>query len=90
MADFDHVIPEIRQGFDAVEGEFLEAAPSVLKGTPKEKREFMNYCFAKAEKATEAWTERLCSQHNLAFTEPAYRAMWDKFNRHAGLTGLPG
>lgn len=89
MADFQNLMPEIRKDFDALEAEFLAQAPSVLKGTPKEKQEFVAYCFRKAEQATEAWTQRLASRTDLAFSHPDYRAMWQKFNSQAGLIGMP-
>jgi dipeptidase len=89
MADFDHLVPEIRQDFDALEAEFLAEAETVKKGSPAEKRDFVNTCFRRALDATEAWIARLRARSDLAFDDPAYRAMWQKLNAEAGLTGMP-
>ena len=89
MADFDHLVPEIRQDFDRLEGEFLAQAPAVMRGTPAEKADFMDYCFRQALQATEAWIARLRDRPDLHFTDPAYAAMWRKLNAEAGLTGMP-
>jgi secernin len=89
MADFDHLVPEIRQDFDPLEAEFLSQAETVKRGTPGEKAEFMEYCFRKALAATEAWIARLQTRRDLKFSDPAYRAMWARLNAEAGLTGLP-
>ena len=59
MADFDNLVPEIRRDFDVLENEFLSESGSVKKGTPEEKRDFMEYCFRKSMQATEAWIGRL-------------------------------
>ena len=45
MADFDTLVPEIRQDFDRLEDAFLAQAETVKHGTPGEKAEFMQYCF---------------------------------------------
>jgi hypothetical protein len=89
MADFERLAPEIRGDFDALEAEFLAQAGSVKCGAPAEKRDFMEYCFARALQATEAWIARLRARRDLSFADPAYRAMWGKLNAEAGLTGLP-
>jgi dipeptidase len=89
MADFDQLVPEIRQDFDRLEDEFLAQAATVRRGTPAEKREFMQYCFAKALKATEEWIACLRSRQDLDFEDPAYAAMWKRMNAEAGLTGMP-
>jgi dipeptidase len=89
MADFDHLVPEIRKDFDALEKEFLAESESVKKGSFGEKRDFMEYCFNKSMQATEAWIARLRARADLTFADPAYRAMWQKFNAEAGLTGMP-
>jgi secernin len=89
MTDFRHFVPEIRKDFDVLENEFLSAAPSVMKGTSREKKEFTDYSFKKAEEATEAWIDRICSQGNLTFDDAEYRAMWHKYNSMAGLAGIP-
>jgi len=49
----------------------------------------MDYCFQKAMAATEAWIACLRARSDLAFEDPAYRAMWQKLNAEAGLTGMP-
>ncbi len=89
MADFDHLVPQIRKEFDVLESEFLSEVESVKKGGMPEKRDFMEYCFAKSLQATEQWIARLESKKDLAFDDPAYRAMWQKLNAVAGLTGMP-
>jgi dipeptidase len=89
MADFDHLVPEIRADFDRIEAEFLAQAESVKRGTPAEKKDFMDYCFRLAMDATEAWIARLRKRADLKFEDPAYHAMWAKLNAEAGLTGLP-
>jgi dipeptidase len=89
MADFERLVPEIRQDFDRLEDEFLAQAGNVMKGTLAEKKDFMDYCFQKAMAATEAWIACLRADGDLAFTDLAYRAMWQKLNAEAGLTGMP-
>ena len=89
MADFDGLVPEIRQQFDALEDAFLAQAKVVMKGTEAEKREFSDYCFREAMRATEAWIARLRGRSDLEFEDPAYRAMWQKLNAEAGLATLP-
>jgi secernin len=89
MADFHALMPEIRRDFDAVEAGFLAEAPGVLKGSLKEKKEFVDHCFGVAARATLAWTERLARRTDLSFAEPRYRAMWADYNRQAGLPGMP-
>lgn len=89
MAGFDDVVPEIRRDFDALEDEFLAAAPSVMKGTSQEKKEFVDDCFRRAESVTQAWIERLCAGPELRFNDADYGAMWQKYNAQAGLTGMP-
>lgn len=84
MADFHHLVPEIRQDFDALEDEFLAAAAAVIKGTLNEKKEFSDYCFQKAEQATENWISRI-SGNSLHFDEPSYAGMWHRYNSMAGL-----
>lgn len=49
----------------------------------------MEYCFRVALQATEEWIARLRARADLKFEDPAYRAMWQKLNAEAGLTGLP-
>jgi secernin len=89
MADFDHLVPEIRADFDRIEAEFLAQAETVKRGTQAEKKDFMDYCFRLSMDATEAWIARLRKRTDLKFEDPAYRGMWAKLNAEAGLTGLP-
>ena len=89
MADFDHLVPEIRADFDRIEAEFLAQAESVKRGTQAEKKDFMDYCFRLSMDATEAWIARLRKRVDLKFEDPDYHAMWAKLNAEAGLTGLP-
>lgn len=89
MADFDHLVPEIRADFDEIEAGFLATAETVKRGPEKEKKEFMDYCFRKAMQATEIWIERLQGRHDLKFEDLAYHRMWQKMNAEAGLSGMP-
>lgn len=89
MADFDGIVPQIQADFEALESSFLAQAPAVLRGTPGEKRQFMDYCFREAMTATESWIARLRARQDLSFSDPDYRAMWQKLNAEAGLTGMP-
>jgi secernin len=88
MTDFHHFVSAIRQDFDILEAEYVSAAPSVMKGSAREKKEFMDYCFQKAEQATEVWIKRITSSNGLTFNDPDYRAMWHKYNSMAGLAGI--
>ena len=88
MADFDHLVPEIRQDFNTLEIEFLAGSETVKTGTMGEKRDFMEYCFHKAYDATEEWIARLRTRSDLKFNDPNYRAMWQKLNAEAGLSGM--
>jgi hypothetical protein len=49
----------------------------------------MDHCFRKAEEATKKWTDRLAARTDLKFEDPAYRNMWAKYNREAGVTDMP-
>jgi dipeptidase len=89
MADFDELVPEIREDFDEIEEEFLEQAESVKRGTLAEKKDFMDYCFRTAMDATENWIAELRMMRGLCFEDPSYRAMWAKLNAEAGMMGMP-
>ena len=89
MADFDRLVPEIRRDFDDLENVFLSEAPAIRAGSTAVKREFVDSCFRRALRATEAWIERLRARSDLRFDDPGYRAMWAKVNAAAGLTGMP-
>lgn len=90
MADFENVRQEIRKDFDALEDAFIAEAASVLKGSAGEKKAFMDDCFQRAGAATDQWIERLKSRKDLCFEDEAYRDMWRKYNRQAGLRALVG
>jgi secernin len=85
MAGFDAVVPEIRAEFDVLEQQFISSAQSVLTGTQREKQQVMEYCFQTAERATEQWSQRLGAMPDLAFADPAYQAMWQKYNDQASI-----
>ena len=89
MADFHRLVPEIRRDFDALEEAFLAESESVRRGTPEEKRDFMEHCFWKSMQATETWIGRLRRRTDLRFEDPAYRLMWQRLNAEAGMTGMP-
>jgi secernin len=89
MADFDHLVPEIRQRFDTLEDGFLAEAPAIKTGTAEEKREFSDYCFREAMKATDEWIHKLRTRRDLTYADPTYCAMWQRLNAEAGLAGLP-
>jgi len=89
IADFDHIIPEIRRDFDAMEDVFLAEAPSALKGTPHEKSNFMEDCFARASQATDHWIRLLASRADLAFADDDYGIMWNRYNSMAGWVAVP-
>jgi len=89
MTNFGNLVPAIREDFNALEAEFLAEAVSVLKGTDLQKKGFMDHCFRKAEEATKKWTDRLAARTDLKFEDPAYRNMWAKYNREAGVTDMP-
>ncbi len=89
MADFDDVMPEIRAEFDALEAEFIDAVPAVRRGTTAEKQELVNYCFARAEEATDRWIKQLSSRSDLRFSDPAFGLAWQNYNHQAELAGMP-
>lgn len=89
MADFDHLVPEICKDFDVLESEFLSGSEAARRGTIEEKRDFMEYCFNKALQNTETWIARLRARTDLKFEDRGYRAMWQKLNAEAGMTGMP-
>lgn len=88
MPDFRNLQPEIREDFDALEEQFVEHAKTVIKGSNKEKKQFMDSCFQEALEATEKWIERL-EKMNLKFADRDYAAAWKVFNREAGLADMP-
>jgi dipeptidase len=89
MADFDNVVPVIRRDFEALEDQFIIDAQSIIKGTAREKKQFMADCFHKASEATSQWIYRLAGREDLKFEDKAFSEAWHTFNREAGLTGMP-
>lgn len=89
MADFQTLMPEIRVDFDEQEKEYLQQAPSVKKGSDKEKTQFMEHCFQEAMLLTDQWTKRVARRANLSFSDIEYRLMWQKCNRQAEISGMP-
>lgn len=89
MTDFDGFVPAVRKDFDALEDSFIAAAPTVLKGTAAEKKQFMDDCFRRADEATDQWIAALSCRRDLAFADAEYNAMWQKYNSMAGLSGMP-
>jgi secernin len=89
MADFEMLVPEIREDFDALEAGFLAQASSVRAGSAKEKRQFMDACFREAMERTGAWIARVGGRSDLHFRDPAYSAMWATLNAAAGMSGMP-
>ncbi len=89
MTDFDGFVPLVRAEFDALEDEFLAAAPSVLKGSLTEKKQFMDDCFRRAEQVTDKWITALSTRAELTFADAEYSALWQKYNNMAGLMDMP-
>ncbi|MDR3578099.1 MAG: C69 family dipeptidase [Anaerolineaceae bacterium] len=89
MADFEHILPEIRAEFDQLESEFLAESESVRCASVLVKKEFMDYCFQRARYATRVWIDRLETRKDLHFKRPEIQAMWNSFNSQAGLLGMP-
>jgi secernin len=89
MADFEMLVPEIREDFDALEAAFLSEAPAARTGGSREKRDFTESCFARAMERTDAWIARLGARKDLRFADPGYRAMWATLNAAAGMPGMP-
>ena len=48
------------------------------------KREFVRDCWRRADEATGGWLARL-EKRNYSIDNPAYRTMWQTFNRAASL-----
>ncbi len=80
MADYKALKPDIRGAFDALEEEFFREAPSVQRGSAALKSEFVADCWRRSWDATKLWIDRL-ENRNYFIQDPAYRAMWDRFNR---------
>jgi secernin len=84
MADYKGLMPQIRADFEALEDKFFAESESVRKDGPRSKAEFVAACWRRAEEAETHWIERL-EARNYFIENPAYRAMWDQFNRAASL-----
>jgi secernin len=84
MADYRNLMPEIRGEFEALEDRFFAESESVRKDGSKSKAEFVAACWRRADEAEARWVERL-EARNYFIENPAYRAMWDQFNRAASL-----
>ncbi len=90
MADFDGAAAEIRREIEALEDRFIIEAQSVIKGTAREKQQFSEACFQRASELTMSWVYQLAGRSSLYFEDKDYGEAWDRFNREAGLTGMPG
>ncbi|MCW5625442.1 MAG: C69 family dipeptidase [Burkholderiales bacterium] len=85
MADYQAVKPDIRAEFDALEEQFFVEGDTVLSGTIAERQAFADECWRRATDATARWIDRLESRP-VAIRDPAYAAMWQRFNDAAALT----
>ena len=84
MADYRGVVPAIRAEFEALEDEFFQESETVRRAGLAEKRRFVRDCWRRADDAAAGWLVRL-EKRNYAIENPAYRAMWQGFNRAASL-----
>jgi secernin len=84
MADYRTLMPEIRHDFERLEGSFFSDSEAVRSGASREKQEFVDDCWRRADEACARWTTKL-EQRNYFVHNDAYRAMWDEFNRAAAL-----
>jgi hypothetical protein len=85
ILDFDHLMPEIRHGFDAIEGQFLAEAANVKNGSPQEKKQFTEHCFRVAQEATDKWIA-LLEARPWAYPSTPLGRCWDDCNRAAGFS----
>ncbi len=83
VADYRAVKPDIRGEFDELEREFFAQGPKLKRDGARAKTEFVLECWRRAEEVTDRWIERL-EKRNYFIEQPAYRAMWDRFNRESG------
>ncbi len=79
MAGFDELRPEIQADFEALEARFFAEGPGLLGASDSERREFVEECWRLADERTGRWIARL-EQRRWSFAEPAYGAMWKRFN----------
>ncbi|MFV2067260.1 MAG: C69 family dipeptidase [Pirellulales bacterium] len=84
VADYHALKADIRGDFDALETEFFAEGPSVKKADAHIKTNFVKDCWRRAEEATDRWIEKL-ERRNYFIADPAYRAMWDRFNREGSM-----
>jgi hypothetical protein len=63
--------------------------PAVRRGTIAEKQELVNYCFARAEEATDRWIMQLSRRSDLRFNDPTFSLAWQNYNHQAELAGMP-
>jgi len=84
MADYRGLVPAIRGEFEALEDAFFRDSETVRRGGLAEKRQFVRDCWRRADAAAAGWLARL-EQRNYRIENPAYRAMWQTFNRAASL-----
>lgn len=84
MSDYDRLMPEIRGSFEALEDAFFRDSETVRRGGRQEKADFVADCWRRADAARDRWIEKLEAK-NYFIENPAYRAMWDGFNRAASL-----
>lgn len=82
MADYGALKPEIRADFDALERSFYAEARSVLMQPETAQTQFVADCWQRAASATQSWIKKL-ERRNYYIQDPAYRALWDKFNVEA-------
>jgi dipeptidase len=84
MADYRALVPAIRAEFEALEDSFFRDSETVRRGGIVEKRQFVGECWRRADEAAAGWLARL-ERRSYRIDDPAYRAMWQTFNRSAAL-----
>jgi secernin len=84
MADYKSLMPQIRGEFEAIEDRFFRDSETVRRGGAKEKAAFVTACWREADEARDRWIAKL-EARNYFIQNPAYRTMWDQFNRAASL-----
>lgn len=80
ILEFDALLPQIRNDFEALEAQFLADVGHVKRGTMREKRDFMEYCFRAAEEATERWLRELAGR-SWAYPATPFGELWAAYNR---------
>jgi len=84
MADYKSLMPQIRGEFEAIEDRFFRDSETVRRAGAKEKADFVRDCWRQADDARDRWIAKL-EARNYFIQNPAYRTMWDQFNRAASL-----